>query len=95
MEPVTNYRGEEVQKKSVFGNLFGGFKRPLKDVFTKKVEGRIQDLKTAPNYIPPLVYEDDFEFGRDYLGMNIVITGATGTIGSKLVSAFVQNFLPG
>jgi len=43
----------------------------------------------------PLQYADDFEFGRDYLGMNIVITGATGTIGSKLVDQFVDNFLPG
>ena len=43
----------------------------------------------------PLQYADDFEFGRDYLGMNIVITGATGTIGSKLVEQFVDNFLPG
>jgi short-subunit dehydrogenase len=45
--------------------------------------------------VPPLVYADDFDFARDYMGMNIVITGATGTIGSRLVDQFVQNFLPG
>lgn len=42
--------------------------------------------------LPAVPYADDFEFGRDYLGMNIVITGATGTIGRKLVDMFVKNF---
>lgn len=27
--------------------------------------------------------------------MNIIITGATGTIGRKVVDMFVKNFLPG
>jgi FlaA1/EpsC-like NDP-sugar epimerase len=58
----------------------------LSSVFTRKVEdARVQDLRTEPSYVPPLHYADDFEFARDYMGMNIVITGATGTIGSRLV----------
>lgn len=64
-------------------------------MFTKKVEGRIQDLKTEPSYVPPLPYTDDFAFAADYRGMNVVITGATGTVGSQLVNQFYKNFEPG
>lgn len=78
----------------MLGKIFD--KNPLSAVFTRKVgETRIQDLKTEPSYVPPVPWGDDFEFGHDYLGMNIVVTGATGTIGSKLVEQFVENFPPG
>ena len=37
------------------------------------------------------MYSDDFSFCRSFNGLNIVITGATGTIGSILVDTLLKN----
>ena len=39
-------------------------------------------------------YADDFAYCRSYDGLNIMITGSTGNIGSYLVDALLKNSRP-
>jgi FlaA1/EpsC-like NDP-sugar epimerase len=37
------------------------------------------------------MYSDDFSFARGYDGLNVVVTGSTGTIGSMLVDTLLKH----
>lgn len=41
-----------------------------------------------------VVFSDDFSFCNSYNGMNVCITGATGTIGSMVTDALLRNSMP-
>jgi len=40
------------------------------------------------------IYSDDFSFCRNFDGLNILITGATGTIGSMVLDTILKNSQP-
>lgn len=40
------------------------------------------------------MYSDDFSFARGYDGLNVVVTGSTGTIGSMLVDSLLKYSQP-
>lgn len=48
----------------------------------------------GPVKVSNLGYHDDFKFCRHFQDKNILITGATGTIGSALVETLLKNCVP-
>lgn len=57
--------------------VFGGAKNQINNLLTSKKQEE--------------VYSDDFEFCQDFNGKNIMITGATGAVGSKLTEILVSS----
>jgi len=48
----------------------------------------------APRELIQDMHADDFHFCEHFSGRNIVVTGATGTIGSKLVDTILKTCRP-
>jgi len=71
----------------IFGGILGGlglFGRSNADNNNVKIDNTLIELKQD-------VYLDDYAYCNSFNGLNIMITGATGTIGSMVLDTILKN----
>ena len=71
---------------SFVGSIFGKKKNPTASTMGKAAGGPLK-LTYQP-------YKDDYRFCKNFDGMNIAITGSTGTIGSMVVEEIFNSCIP-
>ena len=74
--------------------MFGGLIQGIFGGRQTVTAGKFIDQSDGPVVVPQQEYNDDYSFCRSFNGKNVVVTGSTGAIGTRLVQAILRHSKP-